>query len=81
MQGFRFERKENGFWTIGSLALPIQRLDPLYTFLRIGWHDWRYKADFNASDEQRRSRAHEPVYEPIRDYWIDSRLGPGYSPH
>ena len=48
-----------------------------HTFLQGGWHDWRYKAHPNASDEQ----IYSPVYEAIRDYWIDSRLGPGYSPH
>jgi len=48
-----------------------------HTFLLRGWHDWRYKAHPNASNEQICS----PVYEAIRDYWIDSRLGPGYSPH
>ena len=54
---------------------PIRR--NAHTFLLRGWHDWRYKPHPNASDEQIWS----PVYEAIRDYWIDSRLGPGYSPH
>jgi hypothetical protein len=39
------------------------------------WHDWRCKTVSNASDERRCN----PVSEPFVDYWIDSRLGPGYS--
>jgi hypothetical protein len=38
------------------------------------WHDWRCKTAPNASGEARCN----PVSEPIVDYWIDSRLGPGY---
>ncbi len=39
------------------------------------WHDCRCKSDPNASEEP----GGEPLYEPIVDYCIDSRLGPGYS--
>jgi hypothetical protein len=57
------------------MLTPIRR--NAHTFLLRGWHDWRYKADLSARNEQ----IFSPVYEAIRDYWIDSRLGPGYSPH
>jgi hypothetical protein len=62
--------------TFGSLAPHM--LTPTRRYVSsAGWHDWRYKPHPNASDEQIWS----PVYEAIRDYWIDSRLGPVYSPH
>ena len=67
----------NLVWTFGSLAPPNANADTTTRFFCRGWHDWRYKAHASASDEQICS----PVYEAIRDYWIDSRLGPGYSPH
>jgi hypothetical protein len=48
-----------------------------HTFLQRAGTIGATKPTLNASDEQICS----PVYEAIRDYWIDSRLGPGYSPH
>ena len=64
-----------------SGASPHQMLTPIRRLRRLvssaGWHDWRYKPHPNVSDEQ----IWNPVYEAIRDYWIDSRLGPGYSLH
>jgi len=50
-------------------------LTPGFWLLLQPWHDWRYRNDFNASEENGCS----PVYEPIVDYWIDSEPGPGYS--
>jgi hypothetical protein len=53
MQDFRFWGKEKAYGRDGVRA-----------FLLRGWHDWRYKADPGARDEQ----SFSPVYEPIRDY-------------
>jgi hypothetical protein len=39
------------------------------------WHDCGCMSDANASEDP----GDDPLYEPIVDYCIDSRLGPGYS--
>ena len=73
MQDFRF-RGKGGRFGVGHAALRRHA----HTFLSRGAGTiGATKPTLNASDEQIRS----PVYEAIRDYWIDSRLGPGYSPH
>lgn len=55
---------------------PCASLDVPLTPLSTSWHDWRCKSAPSAGDEQ----SCNPVSEPIVDYWIDSRPGPGYSP-
>jgi hypothetical protein len=81
MQDFRFRGKGGRIgvsaWdTLRYADTPTRRY--AHTFLSRGAGTiGATKPTLNASDEQIRS----PVYEAIRDYWIDSRLGPGYSPH
>jgi len=63
--------------TFGSLAPPNANAHTTTRFFCGAGTIGATKPTLNASDEQICS----PVYEAIRDYWIDSRLGPGYSPH
>ena len=61
--------------TFGSLAPPNANAHTTTRFFCGAGTIGATKPTLNASDEQICS----PVYEAIRDYWIDSRPGPGYS--
>jgi hypothetical protein len=81
MQGFRFHvsHKSHPFmvWRSSSPAMRLssvaepQLLELLFILARLALQNRP-----NAGDEP----SWNPVSEPIVDYWIDSGLGPGYSP-
>jgi hypothetical protein len=58
---------------VARCSVPVRRAGA--RAYRVSWHDCRYINEPNASEEP----GGDPLYEPIVDYCIDSRLGPGYS--